>query len=74
MAVAGLYILRQTYRLHGYIQEKHFEKLAQLLMVTTLVLAYLYFAEQLTVWYGNVPDHMAVQNSLLTGMYAVPFW
>ncbi|MCA9421946.1 MAG: polysulfide reductase NrfD [Nitrospira sp.] len=74
MAVAGLYILRQTYRLDGYIQEKHFEKLAQLLMVTTLVLAYLYFAEQLTVWYGNVPDHMAVQNSLLTGMYAVPFW
>lgn len=74
MVVVGLYVLRRIYRLHDYIREEHFEKIGKLLVVTTLILAYLYFAEQLTIWYGNVPDHIAVQNALLTGAYAVPFW
>lgn len=74
MVVIGLYILRRVYRLHNYVRTEHFEKLGKLLLVTTLLLAYLYFAEQLTVWYGNIPEEMAVQNSLISGMYAVPFW
>lgn len=74
MVVIGLYVLRRVYRLHGYIREEHFQKLGKLLIVTTLVLAYLYFAEQLTIWYGNIPDNRVVQQSLLTGTYAVPFW
>jgi Ni/Fe-hydrogenase subunit HybB-like protein len=74
MVVIGLYILRKVYRLHGYIGEEHFEKLGKLLLVTTLTLAYFYIAEQLTIWYGNIPDHIAVQNSLISGMYALPFW
>ena len=38
---------------------EHFDKLGKLLVVMTLSLAYLYFAEQLTVWYGRIPDHVA---------------
>jgi molybdopterin-containing oxidoreductase family membrane subunit len=44
------------------------------LVVTTLTLAYLYFAEQLTIWYGQIPEHMELQNALLTGTYAPVFW
>ncbi|GJL49000.1 NrfD/PsrC family molybdoenzyme membrane anchor subunit [Candidatus Nitrospira salsa] len=74
MVIIGLYVLRKIYRLHEYVRVEHFEKLAKLLVVTTLLLAYLYFAEQLTIWYGNIPDHRSVQQSLLTGTFAFPFW
>ena len=74
MVLIGLYVLRKVYHLQNYVRTEHFEKLGKLLLVTTLVLAYMYFAEQLTIWYGKLPDHIAVQNSLLYGAYAVPFW
>ncbi|MDR4493461.1 MAG: NrfD/PsrC family molybdoenzyme membrane anchor subunit [Nitrospirales bacterium] len=72
MVMIGLYVLRKVYQLHEYIRTEHFEKLGKLLLVTTLLLAYLYFSEQLTIWYGNIPDHLAIQNALLYGTYAVP--
>jgi Ni/Fe-hydrogenase subunit HybB-like protein len=74
MVVIGLYLIRRIYRLHAYIRLEHFDKMGKLLVVTTLTLAYLYFAEQLTVWYARIPDHMAVQRSMLSGAYAVPHW
>jgi len=74
MVVIGLYVLRKVYRLDDYIQIEHFDKMGKLLVVTSLLLAYLYFAEQLTVWYAKIPDHMAIQQALMQGTYAVPFW
>jgi Ni/Fe-hydrogenase subunit HybB-like protein len=74
MVAVGLYVVRRTYRLERYIRPEHFDKLGKLLIVTTLTLAYLYFADQLTVWYGKRPDEMAILHSLVTGPYAVPFW
>jgi len=74
MVAIGLYVVRRTYRLENYIRPEHFDKLGKLLVVTTLTLAYLYFADQLTVWYGKMPDEMAILHSLVTGPYAVPFW
>lgn len=74
MVVIGLYFVRRTYRLDGYIRPEHFDKMGKLLIVTTLSLAYLYFADQLTVWYGKIPDDMAVLRSMVSGAYARPFW
>jgi Ni/Fe-hydrogenase subunit HybB-like protein len=74
MVAIGLYVVRRTYCLESYIRAEHFDKLGKLLVVTTLTLAYLYFADQLTVWYGKKPDEMAILHSLVTGPYAVPFW
>lgn len=73
MVAVGLYFVRRTYRLEDYIRPEHFDKLGKLMVVTTLSLAYLYFADQLTVWYGKVPDEMAVLRSLVAGSYATPF-
>ncbi|MCA9454479.1 MAG: polysulfide reductase NrfD, partial [Nitrospira sp.] len=53
MVLIGLYVLRKVYHLQNYVRTEHFEKLGKLLLVTTLVLAYMYFAEQLTIWYGK---------------------
>jgi Ni/Fe-hydrogenase subunit HybB-like protein len=74
MVVIGLYLIRRIYRLESYIRLEHFDKMGKLLVVTTLTLAYLYFAEQLTVWYARIPDHIAVQRSMMSGPYAVPHW
>ena len=70
-----MYFVRRTYRLEDYIGPEHFDKMGKLLVVTTLSLAYLYFADQFTVWYGRIPDHMAVLHALMvSGVYAVPLW
>jgi Ni/Fe-hydrogenase subunit HybB-like protein len=74
MVLIGLYLIRRVYRLDEYIRLEHFDKMGKLMVVTTLTLAYLYFAEQLTVWYARIPDHMAVLDSTMTGPYAVPHW
>ena len=74
MVVIGLYFVRRTYALEGYIGPEHFDKMGKLLIVTTLSLAYLYFADQLTVWYGQIPDHMAILHAMVSGVYATPFW
>lgn len=74
MVLVGLYVVRRTYHLHDYIRREHFDKMGKLLIVTTLSLAYLYFADQLTVWYGQIPDHMAILHALVSGEYAKPFW
>lgn len=74
LVAIGLYVLRKIYRLERYIESEHFDKIGKLLVVTTLVLAYLYFAELLTIWYAKSPDHMWVVDALLIGPFAVPFW
>ena len=74
MVVIGLYFVRRTYRFENYITPEHFDKMGKLLVVTTLSLAYLYFADQLTVWYGQIPDHMAILHAMVSGVYAPPFW
>jgi Ni/Fe-hydrogenase subunit HybB-like protein len=74
MVMVGLYFVRRTYRLEPYIRPEHFDKMGKLLIVTTLSLAYLYFADQLTVWYGKIPDHMAILHAMVSGLYAPPFW
>jgi Ni/Fe-hydrogenase subunit HybB-like protein len=74
LVAIGLYILRKVYRLDDYIKLEHFDKIGKLLVVTTLSLAYLYFAEMLTIWYANIPDHRWVLDAMLTGPFAVAFW
>jgi Ni/Fe-hydrogenase subunit HybB-like protein len=74
MVLVGMYVLRRLYHLEAYIELAHFDKMGKLLVVTTLTLAYLYFADQLTVWYGRIPDHTAVMYAMLTGPFAPAWW
>jgi len=74
MVVIALYVLRRVYRLEDYIRLEHFDKMGKLLVVTTLTLAYLYFADQLTVWYAKIPAENHVMYSMLTGPFAPAWW
>ena len=74
MVVIALYVLRRVYHLEEYIRLEHFDKMGKLLVVTTLTLAYLYFADQLTVWYAKIPAENHVMYSMLTGPFAPAWW
>jgi molybdopterin-containing oxidoreductase family membrane subunit len=74
MVAIGMYLVRRHYRLHEYIREEHFDKMGKLLVVTTLSLAYLYFADMLTTWYAKIPAESTVMNSMLSGRYSPIWW
>ena len=70
----AMVIIRKVYHLEGYLKEVHFDNLAKLLLVFTLLWFYFTFTEYLTTFYGAEPTHMAVFYSKLTGAYAPAFW
>jgi formate-dependent nitrite reductase membrane component NrfD len=62
--IAGLIIamaaLRKFLHLEDYLHPVHFQNLAKLLLMMSLLWGYFVFAERLTVWYGNEPSEMEV--------------
>ncbi len=74
MVAIAMYVVRRAYGLQAYIRLEHFDKMGKLMVVTTLTLAYFYFAELLTIWYGKIPDEEHVMYSMLTGGFAPAWW
>jgi Ni/Fe-hydrogenase subunit HybB-like protein len=72
--IIAMAILRWAYHLEDYIRPVHFNNLAILLLVMTLLWFYFTFAEHLTTYYGADPAHMAVFYAKVTGPYAPFFW
>ena len=66
--------IRKTLNLERYLTPHHFNNLAKLLLLMSLLWAYFTAAENLTVWYGNAPDEMAVFGARTRGPYAPYFW
>ena len=50
-----------------YLTKHHFNNLAKLLLLMSLLWFYFTFAEYLTVWYGNEPNEMAVFGARTRG-------
>jgi Ni/Fe-hydrogenase subunit HybB-like protein len=62
--------MRHYFRLHDYVQARHLDALAKLVLVTSLVLTYFYACDLFTAWYSG--DHIE-RASLIwraTGSYA----
>ncbi len=71
--ILAMSVLRRVLDLEDYIQPKHFNYLALLLLTMSLLWFYFTFAEYLTVWYANEPAEMAVFWSKVWGPYS-PFF
>ena len=67
-------ILRKVLHLEFYLTKHHFNRLAKLLLLMSLLWLYFTLAENLTVWYGNNPKEMAVFGARTRGDYAPYFW
>jgi Ni/Fe-hydrogenase subunit HybB-like protein len=67
-------IIRKLLHLEAYLTRHHFDRLAKLLLLMSLLWCYFTLAENLTVWYGNDPKEMAVFGARTRGHYAPYFW
>jgi molybdopterin-containing oxidoreductase family membrane subunit len=76
--LAGLMIVMASIRkfmgLEQYLTKHHFDNLAKLLLLMSVLWLYFTLAEHLTVWYGNDPGEMAVFGDRTRGRYAFIFW
>ncbi|HEV2448719.1 MAG TPA: NrfD/PsrC family molybdoenzyme membrane anchor subunit [Candidatus Sulfopaludibacter sp.] len=66
--------LRKVLHLEFYLTRHHFDNLAKLLLLMSLLWLYFTMSENLTVWYGNDPKEMAVFGARTRAHYAPYFW
>jgi molybdopterin-containing oxidoreductase family membrane subunit len=67
-------VIRKTMGLEAYLRPVHFDNLGKLLLLMSLLWFYFTVAENLTVWYGNKTEEMAVFGERTRGRYAFWFW
>jgi Ni/Fe-hydrogenase subunit HybB-like protein len=72
--IVALNIIRRTMHLERYLTPHHFNNLAKLLLLMSLLWLYFTFAEHLTVWYGNEPKEMNVFSARVRGRFSPEFW
>jgi molybdopterin-containing oxidoreductase family membrane subunit len=76
--LAGLMIVMASIRklmgLELYLTRHHFDNLAKLLLLMSILWLYFTLAEHLTVWYGNEPSEMVVFGARTRSRFSVLFW
>jgi molybdopterin-containing oxidoreductase family membrane subunit len=74
MVITLMIPMRWAFGLEDYITEYHFENMAKLVLLTSLIVGYSYAAEYFLAYYSA---HEVEQTSFLwraRGHYALPFW
>ncbi len=72
--VVWIYVLNTRQLLLRPVSEKIYNYLAQLLLAFTLLWIYTFYAQYLTIWYGNLPDETGRVFGMQNGSYAVIWW
>jgi len=72
--IVAMYIIKISFHLEDYFKEIHFRYLGSMLLLMTLLWFYFTFAEFLTTFYGQEPEHMAIFWEKIKGRYAPLFW
>jgi Ni/Fe-hydrogenase subunit HybB-like protein len=67
-------IIRKAMHLESYLTAHHFNNLAKLLLLMSLLWLYFTVAENLTAWYGNEPKEMNVFGARVRGNFGPYFW
>jgi hypothetical protein len=68
------YVLHRTGRLAKPMPDTIFNYFGQLMLGFTILWTYLFFAQYLTIWYGNLPDERNRIESMVNGDYSVLWW
>ncbi len=66
--------LRKIFHYERYLRQVHFDYLARLLLIMSLLWFYFTFSEYLTAYFGGEPSEMRVFMFKLAGPYAPYFW
>ncbi len=71
---ASAFVLNRAGRLAQPMSDTVFNYLAQMMLGFTILWTYLFFAQYLTIWYGNFPDERNRIDAMVTGDYAWLWW
>lgn len=69
-----IYMLNTSGKLVRQVEEYVYNYLAQMLLAFTLLWVYTFFAQYLTIWYGNLPDEVDRVMGMQDGDYSVLWW
>jgi molybdopterin-containing oxidoreductase family membrane subunit len=72
--IIAMAVIRKTMHLEEYLTLHHFDNLAKLLLLMSLLWTYFTVAENLTVWYGNATAELNVLEEKIYGSFAPFFW
>jgi len=74
MVITILFPLRKVFHLEELITEKHFTRLSQMMLLTSLIVTYSYATEFFIAWYGhNIFEQASFYNRAF-GYYGPYFW
>jgi Ni/Fe-hydrogenase subunit HybB-like protein len=62
-----MWVYRKMYKLHSYVEDKHFVYLGYIMMVLAAAYGYFTFSEYLTAWYGSEKWENEVLHKLFSG-------
>jgi Ni/Fe-hydrogenase subunit HybB-like protein len=74
MALTLAIPLRHFFGLEDFITRRHLENAAKILLACGWIVAYGYFIEAYTAWYGGDEFEIAVVRDRYLGLYAPVFW
>ncbi|MFY9641975.1 MAG: hypothetical protein WAK07_13905 [Rhodomicrobium sp.] len=69
-----VYFLSKNGMMAGRVPEYVYNYISQLLLGFTLIWTYTFFAQYLTIWYGNLPDERNRLTAMEEGDYSVLWW
>jgi len=72
--VIWIYVLNSRDRLVNPVKPFVYNYLAQMLLAFTLLWVYTFFAQYLTIWYGNLPDERNRMVGMQDGDYTFIWW
>jgi Ni/Fe-hydrogenase subunit HybB-like protein len=67
-------IARKTLALEDFITDNHLEKMALIMMVTSMMVGYAYLMEFFMAWYSGNPYEIATFLDRALGQYAWAYW
>lgn len=74
IVVIAMYVFRRAHHLEDLITEDHFKKMANILLVFSLVYLYFTLNEYLTISFQPSADEQILLEQLVFGTYAPYFW
>ena len=74
MVITLLVPLRRIFRLESYIRVHHFENLAKLMLMTSLIVSYAYMVEFFIAWYSGSPFEQGTFYDRMFGQYWAYSW
>ena len=72
--VTFIYVLNSTGKLVTPVQDYVYNYLGQMMFAFTLLWVYTFFAQYLTIWYGNLPPEKDRVMGMQNGDYTVLWW